>query len=364
MMKKLTIEMKVGLFVLCGICAIIIFIFTQTKTGKLKGYEINVIFDYVSGLEIGSPVRVSGVRIGEVKKIEILYENIPKVLVKLKINPNVKIAKGSRITIKTLGIIGEKYIEITPSNKKEFIEKGEIVEGENPLSVERIANMGEEIAENLNKILSNLSEIIEDKSFKKNIKDFVEDSKMAIAKISNLTDDLSQTNKSLKIFIEKNTPQIEDFIKNTNEFFVSGKEEIEKTTKDIRDFLKIKDKAENAIISFSETSNEFQKLSEEAREFLEKIQKEGLIAKIMKEEKMIEDIKEEISLLKETTFKIGESSEKLNETLTTLNSILNTIKSGQGTIGKLMYSDELYNEIYEFIKDIKEHPWKLFFRKR
>lgn len=357
MIRKLTIEMKVGLFVLCGICAIIVFIFTQTKTGKLRGYEINVIFDYVSGLEIGSPVRVSGVRIGEVKKIEILYENIPKVMVKLKINPNVKIAKGSRITIRTLGIIGEKYIEITPSNKKEFIEKGEIVEGENPLSIERIANIGEEIAENLNKILSDLREITEDKSFKQNIKEFTKDSKITIVKINSLVDEISQTNKSLKNFIEKNSPQIEDFIKNTNEFFVSGKEEIEKTTKDIRDFLKIKDKAENAIISFSETSNEFQKLSEEAREFLEKIQKEGLIAKIMKEEEMIENIKE-------TTLKIGESSEKLNETLTGLNSILNTIKSGQGTIGKLMYSDELYNEIYEFIKDIKEHPWKLFFRKR
>ncbi|MCM8804889.1 MAG: MlaD family protein [Candidatus Omnitrophica bacterium] len=364
MTKRLTIEMKVGLFVLCGILAVIIFIFTQTKTRKLRGYEINVLFDYVSGLEIGSPVRVSGVRVGEVKKIEILYENIPKVMVKLKINPEVKIAKGSKITIRTLGIIGEKYIEITPSNKKEFIAKGEIVEGENPLSVEKIANIGQDIAENLNKILSNLSEIIEDKKFKQNIKNFANELDITIVKIGSLVDDLSQTNNSLKNFIEKNSPRIEDFIKNTNEFFVSGKEEIKKTAEDIRNFLEIKDKAEDAILNFSETLNDFQKVSKQAGEFLERIQREGLIAKIMKEEKMIEDIKEEISLLKETTFKIGQSSEILNETLTNLNSILNTIKSGEGTIGKLMYKDELYNEIFDFVKDIKEHPWKLFFRKK
>ncbi|MGC8977212.1 MAG: MlaD family protein [Candidatus Ratteibacteria bacterium] len=363
-MKKLSVEMKVGIFVLLGILAIIFFIFTQTKTGKMRGYEINVLFDYVSGLEVGSPVRVSGVRVGEVKKIEILYENIPKVMVKLKINPGVKIAKGSRITIKTLGIIGEKYVEITPSNKKEFIEKGEIVEGENPLSIERIANIGQEIVENLNEVLIDLNEIIKDENFKRNLKDFVNGSKILVLKISNLTDDISRTNESLKNFIEKNGPQIEEFIKNTNQFFVSGKEEIEKTMKDIRDFLEIKDKAENAILSFSDTMNEFKNTSVEMKNFLEKLQKEGLIAKIMKEEEMIKDIKEEIAILKETTYKIGKTTETLDETFTNLNSILNEVKTGRGTFGKIIYSDELYNQMFEFIKDIKENPWKLFFRRR
>lgn len=59
MERKLTTEMKVGIFVFFGIVAIIFFILTQTKTGKWAGYEINVLFDYVSGLEVGSPVRVS-----------------------------------------------------------------------------------------------------------------------------------------------------------------------------------------------------------------------------------------------------------------------------------------------------------------
>lgn len=187
---------------------------------------------------------------------------------------------------------------------------------------------------------------------------------IAFSKINGLIDDISETNKDIKAFIEKNSPKIEDFIKNTDEFFISGKDEIEKTARSIREFLEIKDKTEKAIINFSDATEEFKNTSIKAREFLERIQNEGLIAKILKEEGMIEDIKKEISLLKETTVKIGQSSEKLDQTLTSLNSILNQIKSGEGTIGKLMYSDQLYNEIYEFIKDIKENPWKLFFRRR
>lgn len=364
MERKLTTEMKVGIFVFFGIVAIIFFILTQTKTGKWAGYEINVLFDYVSGLEVGSPVRVSGVRVGEVKKIDIIYDTVPKVSVKLKILPGVKIGRHSKFTIRTLGIIGEKYIEITPTNEREFLSKGEIVEGENPLSVEKIANMGEEIAENLNRILSDLSKITGEKEFQKNVKEFVSQANIAFSKINGLIDDISETNKDIKAFIEKNSPKIEDFIKNTDEFFVSGKEEIEKTARSIREFLEIKDKTEKAIINFSDATEEFKNTSIKAREFLERIQNEGLIAKILKEEEMIEDIKKEISLLKETTVKIGQSSEKLDQTLTSLNSILNQIKSGEGTIGKLMSSDQLYNEIYEFIKDIKENPWKLFFRRR
>jgi len=371
MEKNLNIEIKVGIFVFMAIVGIIGFIFTQTKLGKWSGYEVNVLFDYVSGLEVGSPVRVSGVRVGEVKKIEILYDTVPKVSVKLKIHPDVKIGKHSRITIKTLGIIGEKYIEISPSNEKEFISKGETVEGENPLSIDKIVNIGEEIVINLNQIISDLSKITREKEFQENIKSLIKGAKIAVAKVDESIDkidtfinDLGETNRYFKQLIKENSSKIENVLKNADNFLVSSKKEIEETGESIREFLKIKDKTENAIISFSETSDEFRKTSIEVREFLIKLQSQGLIAKIIKEEQIIDDLKYELGILKETTFKIGEASEKLNETLSDLNSILKTINRGEGTIGKLIYRDELYNEIYEFIKEIKENPWRLFFRKR
>ncbi|HOK56778.1 MAG TPA: MlaD family protein [bacterium] len=371
MEKKITDELKVGIFIFAAIIGIIVFIFTQTRLGKWTGYEIGVLFDYVGGLETGSPVRVSGVRVGEVKKIEIIYEETPKVFVKLKINPNVKIGKHSRFTIKTLGIIGEKYVEINPSNEKEFIKKGEIVEGENPLSVDKIANMGEEIAKNLNKILSDISQITGDKKIQEQIREILASFKTtfdrlndSFTKIDGLVEGLSKTNNNLNSFIEENSSKISKVIDDTDLFLVSGKSEIEKTMGSIRDFLTIKDKADKLLVNFTETSEEFQKTSSQIKEFFEKLQTEGLIAKIMKEEKMLEDIKEEIALLKETTEKIGDASEKLSITLENLNSVLVDLKSGKGSAGKFLYSDELYNEALNFIKDIREHPWKLFFRRK
>lgn len=376
MENKFTIELKVGIFVTFAILSILLFILIQTRLGKWTGYEIGVMFDYVSGLEIGSPVRVSGVRVGEVRKIEILYEEKPKILVKLKITPGVKIGKNSKITIKTLGIIGEKYIEIIPSADKEFIKKGEIVQGENPLSVDKIANMGEEIATNLNKILSDISKLTGDKKIQDEIKNILSESNTALKKINSsfdkisvLVDELKETNKNINLFIETNSPELKKVLENTDNFLMVSKKGIEETLNDIRNFLEIKDKIEETMKSFSETSNEFKLVSSEIKEFLEKIQTEGLIAKIMKEERLIEDIKEEIGIIKdatlkfkETTFKIGETTENFKKSLENLNYILENLKTDRGTIGKFLYRDELYNEIYDFVKDIKAHPWKLFFK--
>jgi phospholipid/cholesterol/gamma-HCH transport system substrate-binding protein len=371
MEKKITIELKVGIFIFAAIIGIIIFIFTQTRVGKWTGYEIGVLFDYVGGLEIGSPVRVSGVRVGEVKKIEIIYEKSPKVFVKLKINPTVKIGKNSRFTIKTLGIIGEKYIEIYPSNEKEFIKKGETIIGENPLSVDKIANMGEEIATNLNKILSDVSKITGDKKVQNQIKEILVSSKNVLdgvnnsfMKINNLVEGLSKTNNNLNNFIEENSSKISRTIEDVDLFFTSSKNEIEKTMENVRDFLTLKDKADKLITDFSETSEEFKKTSLQIKEFFEKLETEGLIAKIMKEEEMIDDIKKEIVVLKETTEKIKDASEKMSTTFDNLNKILVDLKSGKGSAGKFLYSEELYNEVLNFVKDIKENPWKLFFRKK
>ncbi|MCM8767103.1 MAG: MlaD family protein [Candidatus Omnitrophica bacterium] len=376
--KRITTELKVGVFVFTAIIGIIIFIFTQTRLSKWTGYEIGVLFDYVSGLEIGSPVRVSGVRVGEVKKIEILYEEKPKVLVKLKINPKIRIGKNSRFTIKTLGIIGEKYIEIFPSTGKDFVNRGEIVEGENPLSVDKIANMGEEILVNLNKILSDVREITGDKEVKSWIKEILADSKTTIEKINNsfekidqLADGLAKTNQNLNSFIEENSPIIKKVIEDTDQFLVSGKKEMEETMRDIRNFLTLKDKADTLLSSFTDASYEiknasieFKTTSLQIKEFFEKIGKEGLIAKIMKEEQMIDEIKKEIEILKETTVKIKDASGKLSSTLENLNIILTDLKSGKGSMSKFLYSDELYNEVLNFVKEIRENPWKLFFRRK
>ncbi len=355
--KNLSLEFKVGLFAIITIFLIFIFIFSQTKKGQWRTYEIGVMFDYIGGLDIGSPVRLSGVMVGEVKNIQILVKERPKVLVTLTLRRNVKVGKGSVITIRTLGIIGEKYVEIIPSSEKQYLTAGEIVEGVNPISLEQFVTIGQDVIYNLNGVLTDLRKVTSDIEIQKNVKEIIGDTSLAVkqmnsvlSKVDDLSTSVDKTNLEIRDIITKNSPKIEELINNTNSLILTGKDEIEKTSKEIRKFAKTSQDIEETVVKIGNTADEI-------NTFFENLQNKGLIAQIMKEEDLLNQIKVEVEYLQDTTIKLKESAENIN-------SFFNYINEGQGSIGKFVKSDELYNEVLGLIKDIKAHPWKLFFRGR
>ncbi|MCM8820467.1 MAG: MlaD family protein [Candidatus Omnitrophica bacterium] len=357
---KLSLELRVGIFVIITILLAAVFIVTQATTGKYRGYEIGIVFDYVGGLESGSPVRVSGVRAGEVKKIEILYEAQPKVLARVKIRPDIKISTGSRITIQTLGLIGEKYIEITPSPEKKYIQPGEIVEGENPLSMEKLVEAGQNMVIGLNRILTDIDTITGDKDFRKNVKSVFAEASSVVKKMETLTANLTDTTDKINEIVSDNATKIGKIVDNANEFMVSSREAVD-------EFKKFTSKGIEAAESFEDikkAATSFDKMATDMDEFLWKIQNQGVIAKLMKEEEIVDQLKYQLQLLHNATARFIEASERVSEVTINLNKIISDVEKGKGTAGKLLRDDQLYNNLNDFVKDIKEHPWKLFIRRK
>ncbi len=355
--KRLSLEFKVGLFTIIALLLLFVFIFTQTKKGQWRGYEIGVTFDYIGGLDIGAPVRLSGVRVGEVRSIEILSEPMPKVLIKLRLKRDVKIGKNSRITIRTLGIIGEKYVEILPSSEKEYISKGEIVEGVNPLSLEKFVTIGQDAIFNLNSILTDIKKLTSDVKVQKNIREILKETSIAskqmntvLRQLKTLSVSINKTNKEIRKVIKENSPKIAKVLDNTNTLVLTSKSEIEKTMGEIRKFAETGKDVKKAIAKLENTTDKI-------NTFFEKLQSEGLIAQIMQDKDFLAQLKTEVEYLQNITLKLSETTDNVN-------SILSYINEGKGSIGKFVKSDQLYNEVLDFVKDIKAHPWKLFIRKR
>jgi len=325
MEKKFTTEFKVGVFVLLGILALFVLIFRLQENAHIKGFELKVEFDYVAGLEIGSPVRVSGVRVGEVKDIEILYGKEPKVLVTLRLKPDIKLGKHTRVTIQTLGIIGERYIEISPSYEKDLLCSGEVIKGIEPFPAEKFVSVGEDVLRNLNKVLIDIQSIVGKKDIQKNVNEIIANLNTAT---SNLGTFLEKINK-----ISSTLSALEDTNKVIKETIISTKPKLDSTLIEIKTFF-------------------------------ENLQNKGLISKILKEEKLFDDIKKELIQIQETTDEIKKSAEKFNSISSNLDSIISDVKKGKGSVGKFLTSDELYNEVVGFVKDIRANPWKLFIRKK
>ena len=116
-MKKNTNEMAVGVFVIVGFIFLTMVLFFVSGVYLFRsGYGLRIMYEYVSILDRGAPVRMAGVRVGEVSKVRLFFDEMKKknrVEVKLFIE---KEWKSVRITIQDPGthILSEPHIEITP----------------------------------------------------------------------------------------------------------------------------------------------------------------------------------------------------------------------------------------------------------
>ncbi len=122
-MKKFSLELYVGVFFIVGILCLT---YLSVKLGKLDimgstGTTMYATFSNISGLKSGAEIQIAGVSIGRVKEIT-LEEYQAKV--KLQIESDVKIQEDAIAAIKTKGLVGEKYIEITPGGSDINIASG------------------------------------------------------------------------------------------------------------------------------------------------------------------------------------------------------------------------------------------------
>lgn len=137
-MKDTKLELIVGVFVLVGIAALT---YLAVKLGKLEvigggnNLEIHAEFDSVTGLKTGATVEIAGVQVGQVKKIGL---NGDRAVVSFTVTPGVKLYGDAIATIKTRGLIGDKFVSISPGGSdKELSPGGKIRETESGLDFEK-----------------------------------------------------------------------------------------------------------------------------------------------------------------------------------------------------------------------------------
>lgn len=129
MQSNRTLEIGTGLFVLLGFAALL-FLTTQLPASGLKlggqkaGYYVSAAFDNIGDLKVGSPVTMSGVRVGEVAGIR-FDSRVYKAVVRMRIDPQYnEIPDDSFASIQTEGLLGGKYVGISPGGLDTFLKDG------------------------------------------------------------------------------------------------------------------------------------------------------------------------------------------------------------------------------------------------
>lgn len=121
--RTVTVEFIVGVFTLVG-CAAAGYLaigLGGLKLGHGNTYEVVAEFDNVSGLKYGASVEIGGVPIGEVSEITL---NDPMALVRMRIDNSVKLRDDDVLSVRTKGIIGDRYIKVSRGGSGEEIQPG------------------------------------------------------------------------------------------------------------------------------------------------------------------------------------------------------------------------------------------------
>ena len=127
-MKKYSIETAVGVFVVVGLICVG---YMTVKLGKVSlfgedAYPLTARFASVSGLRVGSTVEVYGIEVGSVMRLDIDAEKQMGV-VGMKINQGVKVYDDAAATIKSAGLIGDRYVKIDPGGAGAVLKPGGVI---------------------------------------------------------------------------------------------------------------------------------------------------------------------------------------------------------------------------------------------
>ena len=286
-------EVKIGFFLGIACLILVVLIFLTGDVGsffKKPGYYIHVCFDSVAGLEKGTLVRMAGVKIGKVKDIR-LKGNTAEVI--MGIDEGVRICKDAKATLASLGLLGEKYIEILPGEMPVYCQPEDTIEGLPPVSLDQLGTQAMSIAEEFKKIGGMLRDIIGEEESRENIKDTVKNLSVFVAELRN--------------FLAENREDLDKSIKNSSEII---------------------DRFEKEIVNASRNLDE-------------------LIANlngILDENRA--DVRLNVQNTKDLIAKIDESLELVNQSLEKIN-------KGEGTVGKLIQEPDLYEEAEKTMDELK-----------
>ncbi len=139
-MSRINLESVVGLFLVAGF---VCFAYLAVRLGDVNlfgsdAYHVKAYFTSVSGLKQGASVEMAGVKIGRVSRIA-LDPKTYEAIVTMELQPKVKIQEDSIASIKTSGIIGDKYVSIKPGGSDEYLSDGGIIQDtESALDIEEL----------------------------------------------------------------------------------------------------------------------------------------------------------------------------------------------------------------------------------
>ncbi|MEW6585846.1 MAG: MlaD family protein [Nitrospirota bacterium] len=295
-MKGISTELKVGLF---AIVVLAVLSYMTFKVGgldfvKREGYIVYIYFKNVAGLDERTKVKIAGVDAGIIEKIE-LKDGKAKLMV--RINKDIILYSDASASVKAVGLLGDKYLEIKPGLKTPVLTDGQTLERVfEVVDIDDLARNLTAVSENINILAQSLNETLGTEESKEALRE-------SIQNIRTITANLNQT-------ITVNDRKLRDALDNITDLTASisnvveeNRDNLSTAMSNMRDFSKtLKDDTPTLIANLNKAAGDLRAVVEENRP-------------------------------------------KISSTMDSLNSITAKIDKGEGTLGKLVKDERLYENV-------------------
>ncbi len=335
-MKNKGSEVWVGIFVVVGIILLVLMTvkIEKFRIGKEVGYLLNIYFDSASGLDRNSPVRVAGVRVGNVEKIALEQG---KAKITFHLPSNVILYKDAKAYIKSEGFLGEKYVEVSPGTPgyPKLEPNGVVEQGASPVDLEQFLSQVGAIRDDIKDITKPLGDVLKAVDTKK-VEGVINNLNKFSSQLTGIADESKKTfQKGTEAF--SRIGEIGDRVKN-------GEGTLGKLIADET----IYQDAKKTVQTAKEAAESAKKSVETLKNVSEKIEQgEGTLGKLLKDESLYQEVKDTVHSAKETM-------QSANEALQSVKGIAEKVEKGEGTLGKLVQDDTLIKETEKTLKKIQK----------
>ena len=182
-------EVKSGILVVTCFILLMILTFKVSDFRTFGDYnEYQLLFDYVSGLETNAPVHFAGHHVGKVKTIQ-LREGSPAVQVTIEIVKTAPLRKDSDAFVDTLGLLGEKFISLTPGKlSSPLLEAGGTLRGTETIPLHHMIRQMNTLTENMIPLTEQANQLM--KGHEKDLESILVNLNAASENLKDMTQDL------------------------------------------------------------------------------------------------------------------------------------------------------------------------------
>lgn len=337
-----SLELKVGAVLLIALLALGGFVLMLGDLSFSRGFPLYVDYAFSGAIQAGAPVKVSGVRVGRVEELKFLggagANVVPppageaiqvRLVLRIDAAGTPTLRQGAQFFVNTQGLLGEHYVEIVPSpSPGPALAEGGVVRGVDPprfdLLVQKMYDVLDATSNLFHSDLTPLGDLIKSAaSLAKNTDEALRENRgelrRSLIAAADAAEDAAALSKGLRRAIGDGT-------------------KIEGTIDDVAEISAlIRKDLPSSLAKLSSSLDALDKVAKGASQI-----DPAELAQIVKNAR--------------------QATDEVNQVLGDAKAISKRIRAGGGTVGLLLQDDEIYDDLKEMLKDLKQNPWKLVWK--